>query len=94
MGFSDFIEDGRTFDAVVRNLEIVGEAARHIPADVRQRYPEVGWPGIVALRNIVAHEYFGVDEEIIWDIVRTKVPVLLEQVQRILQDEEFQSSGA
>ncbi len=62
--------------------------------EVRQQYPEVGWPGIVALRNIVAHEYFGVDEEIIWDIVQTKVPMLLEQVQHILRKEEFRNGGA
>ncbi len=94
MSFYDFIDDERTFDAVVRNLEIVGEAARHIPAELRQRYPEVGWSGIVALRNILAHEYFGVDEEIVWDIVQNKVPVLREQVQRILQDEEFQNESS
>lgn len=93
MSFSDFVEDERTFDAVIRNLEIVGEAARHIPAEVRQQYPEVGWSGIVALRNIIAHEYFGVDEEIVWDIVRTKVPALLEQVRHILRDKKFQDGG-
>ncbi|MCX7855683.1 MAG: DUF86 domain-containing protein [Anaerolineae bacterium] len=93
MGFYDFVEDERTFDAVVRNLEIVGEAARHISAEIRQRYPGVDWARIVALRNIVAHEYFGVDEEIIWDIVQNKIPVLLEQVRRILQNEEFQNDG-
>lgn len=65
---------------MVRNLEIIGEAARHIPEEIRQRHSEVEWAKIVALRNVVAHEHFGVDEEILWDIVQSKVPHLLEQV--------------
>lgn len=86
MTFDQFVEDERTMDAVVRNLEIIGEASRHIPEELTCQYPEVEWGRIVALRNIVAHEYFGVDEEIIWDVVQNKIPRLLEQIQRILQE--------
>ncbi len=85
--FDQFLEDERTLDAVVRNLEIIGEAVRHIPGEIKQRYPEVEWSKIVALRNIIAHEYFGVDEEIVWDIVQMWVPMLLQQVQQILLEE-------
>jgi uncharacterized protein with HEPN domain len=58
-----FVVDERTFDAVVRNLEIIGEAAKHIPVEVQARYPDVGWRSIAGLRDIVAHEYFGIDED-------------------------------
>lgn len=88
MTFPQFVEDERTLDAVVRNIEIVGEAVRRIPEDMRRRHPEVEWIKIVALRNIVAHEYFGIDEEIIWDVVQNEVPLLLSQIQHILREEE------
>jgi uncharacterized protein with HEPN domain len=87
LGFTEFIEDERTFDAVVRNLEVIGEAAKHIPSDVRNRYPRVAWSRIASLRDIVAHEYFGLDVDILWDVVQNHVPALLEEVQRILSQE-------
>lgn len=56
-------------DAVVRNLEIIGEAANHVPAAVRSRYPDIPWQNIIGLRHRVIHEYFGVDLSIVWHIV-------------------------
>jgi uncharacterized protein with HEPN domain len=87
LSFAEFIEDEKTFDAVVRNLEVIGEAAKHIPSDVRDRYPRVAWSRIAGLRDIVAHEYFGLDVDILWDIIQNHVPALLEEVQRILSQE-------
>ena len=55
-----FVDDDKTLDAVVRNLEVIGEAAKHVSAEVQVRYPEVTWRSIAGLRDIVAHEYFGV----------------------------------
>lgn len=85
-----FVDDDKTFDAVVRNLEVIGEAAKHVPAEVQVRYPEVTWRSIAGLRDIVAHEYFGIDEDILWDIVVNQVPQLLGQVKRILEEEGFE----
>jgi uncharacterized protein with HEPN domain len=82
LSFSDFISDDRTHDAVIRNLEIIGEAAKNVPTEFREKYPDVEWRAIGMLRNIVAHEYFGVNDEIIWDIVTNKIPILFEQIKQ------------
>ena len=83
-----FAGDEKTLDAVVRNLEIIGEAAKQVPPHLRQRHPQVEWQKIAGLRDVVIHRYFGVDEDIIWDVVRNHVPQLLEQVTRILAAED------
>ena len=85
-----FVDDERTFDAVVRNLEIIGEAAKRIPAEVQASYPDVEWRSIAGLRDIVAHEYFGIDEDILWDIIEHQVPDLLTHVRQILKHEGFE----
>jgi uncharacterized protein with HEPN domain len=85
-----FVDDEKTFDAVVRNLEIIGEAAKHVPAEVQARCPEVEWRSIAGLRDIVAHEYFGIDEDILWDIIVHQVPDLLTQVRQILERKSFE----
>jgi uncharacterized protein with HEPN domain len=87
LSFDQFVADEKTFDAVVRNLEIIGEAAKHIPVEVRERYADVKWNKIAGLRDIVVHEYFGLDEDILWDIVQNEVPALLDQMRRIIAAE-------
>lgn len=67
--FEQFIGDDKTFDAVVRNLEILGEAAKHIPDHVRESHGSVEWRKISGLRDFIAHEYFGIDHEILWDVI-------------------------
>ena len=79
-----FTVDEKTFDAVMRDLEIIGEAAKHIPDAVRTQHPGINWHKIAGLRDVVAHEYFGLDLEIIWDIVTREVPILLEQLKHVL----------
>ncbi len=74
----------RTFDAVMRNLEITGEAARHVPPEIKDRHPEVEWRSIAGFRDVAIHAYPTIDAEIVWDIVRRKAPELLQQVERIL----------
>jgi len=87
MPFDQFVEDEKTYDAVVRNLEIIGEAAKNVPEDIRLRYPGIEWRKIAGLRDIIAHEYFGIDNDILWDIIQNKIRSLQEEVRRILDKE-------
>jgi len=73
MTFKDFAKSNITIDAVVRNLEVIGEAARKLPSEIKSKSPEVEWRKIVALRNILTHEYFGVNKQIVWDVVQNKL---------------------
>jgi uncharacterized protein with HEPN domain len=70
-------------DAVVRNLEIIGEAVKHIPEAVRKNSAEVEWRKIAGLRDILIHEYYGVDAAIIWDIVENKLVALDKAIRRM-----------
>lgn len=80
MGFEDFCADTRTVDAVVRNLEIIGEASSRIPEDKKLLKPEIDWAAIRGLRNRIVHEYFGLSLSVIWAIVQTDLPILAQQL--------------
>jgi len=83
MSKEEFSRDSRTRDAVVRNLEIIGEAVKQLPEEVRARQADVEWKKIGGLRDILIHRYFGIDAEIIWDILANKLPLLKQQVSRL-----------
>lgn len=87
MTFESFCADDKTVDAVARNIEIVGEASRHIPTDVQNRYPALPWTDMRGLRNIAAHEYFQLDLSILWDTVQKDLPPLLPLLKEILERE-------
>lgn len=72
-----FVADERTYDAVLRNLEVIGEAAKRVPDDVRAQMPNVPWRAIAGFRDFVAHVYFAVDDQIVWNAVQQEVPKLL-----------------
>jgi uncharacterized protein with HEPN domain len=82
----DFVADEMAYDATLRNLEILGEAAKNIPGEIRQRYPEVDWRGVAGLRDILAHAYFALDDETLWKIVCADIPQLLSLLRQIDDD--------
>lgn len=80
-----FEVDQRTMDAVIRNLEIIGEAARHIPESIVEEYPNIPWRHIRDMRNILIHEYFGIDTTIIWQTITYDLPRLRPQLESIIE---------
>jgi uncharacterized protein with HEPN domain len=88
MAYKEFVHDDLHFDAVLRNLEVIGEAVKNISEETRIIYPNVKWRKIAGFRDIVAHEYFGVNEETVWDIVKNQVPDLLEIVKTMLEEKQ------
>jgi uncharacterized protein with HEPN domain len=85
--FDDFQDDQKTIDSVLRNLEIIGEAARHVPTEIQAYYPDLPWAEMLTMRNIVIHEYHGVNLQIIWQTVKEDLPRLVSPLKRILQEE-------
>lgn len=84
MDKNTFANDARTVDAVVRNLEIISEAASRIPEEFKVVHPEIPWRRVVGLRNRIVHEYFGVDLEIVWSVVSNDLPSLQSGLKHIV----------
>ncbi|MDT8323628.1 MAG: DUF86 domain-containing protein [Bacteroidota bacterium] len=90
MTSEDFETDEKTQDAVIRNLEIIGEAVGKLPDTILQSHPEIEWHKIKALRNILVHEYFGINIEIVWDVVQNKLRQLKSASADILKELDSQ----
>src|SRR5439155_19238752 len=84
MTYETFVADDRTRDAVIRNVEVIGEAAKRLPDDVIARAPEVPWRKVRGMRDIVAHEYFGLHSRLVWSIATTKIDELENAVRALL----------
>ena len=83
MSLEDFSRDQKSIDAVARNLEIMGEAANRLPDEFKECYSEIEWYRIVGLRHRIVHEYFGIDLEIVWQILQKDLPALRQSLSRI-----------
>src|SRR3989344_3249066 len=82
LSYEDFKANDMAIDAIVRNLEIIGEAARNMPAEVKDNNTEIPWEKMVSMRNKILHEYFGVDLEILWKTTQEDLPVLKVQIEK------------
>ena len=80
MDQTGFVADRRTYYATLHSLQLVGEAATHVPAEVRDTHSEVRWREIMGTRNRIVHAYLGIDDDVVWDIIRTDIPKLLAQL--------------
>jgi len=87
LSFDAFSEDQKSVDAVVRNLEIIGEAAKRLPDELKEKYSEIEWHKVVGLRHRIVHEYFGIDIEIIWQILQKDLPALKHKIMQIMSEE-------
>jgi uncharacterized protein with HEPN domain len=76
IGFKEWQQDDKTVDAVVRNIEVIGEAASHLPVEIQDQYKDIPWSMMKGIRNVLAHEYFGIDLKIIWKTVKEDLPAL------------------
>jgi uncharacterized protein with HEPN domain len=84
---AEFLQDETLRRAFVRSVEVIGEAAKQMPDDFKQQYPQVEWRAMAGMRDRLIHGYFGVDYEIVWDVVTNKVPALRSKVEQILRQE-------
>jgi uncharacterized protein with HEPN domain len=86
MDFKRFKKNELVVDAVIRNLEVIGEAATHIPNNIKENYSELSWKRIIGLRNIAIHGYFKVDLNIIWKIITKNIPEMMETIIKIKEE--------
>lgn len=84
--FDTFAHDRMRYSAVIREFEIIGEAVGKLSEELKAGYPEIPWQDVKDFRNLLAHEYFGIDLEIVWNTIRDDVPMLMAAVQKIVSD--------
>ena len=84
--YGQFLADSKTQDAVIRNIEILGEAAKHLPTTLTGARQDIAWKSIAGMRDKLVHDYFGVNVDILWDVLTTKLPVLLKQIDDIVHE--------
>lgn len=85
---AQFLADETLKRAFVRSIEIIGEATKQVPESIRQKYPHIQWRAMAGMRDRLIHGYFGIDYDLVWDVVINKVPELNQEIEEILQIEE------
>ncbi len=86
MDFDEFVKDRKTINAVIRSLEVMGEAVKKIPDEIRERYPEIPWKYIAGMRDKLIHEYHGVDLEIVWEVIKSEIPPIKPIFEKMLSE--------
>jgi uncharacterized protein with HEPN domain len=93
MGFEEFENDEKTIDAVIRNLIVIGEAARHVPDDISAKYPDLPWRLMGDMRNFAVHEYWGVEMRTIWKTIQEDLPPLVPSLKRLIDSEKDETES-
>ncbi len=86
MTYDDFVADEKTVFAVIEGFEIIGEAAKHIPKDIQNLYPEIDWTSMAKMRDLLIHHYFGTQYSILWETIENRIPLLLMEIPKIMRD--------
>jgi len=88
ISFGEFSADRRRRDAVIRNFQVIGEAIKNLPPEIRERYPDTDWKKIAGFRDVLTHVYFGIKLTILWDNAKNELPALKKEIRHILKQEE------
>jgi Uncharacterized conserved protein len=92
MTYEQFVADKKTVNAILRSIEVIGEAAKRVPDDVRAQYPQIPWKEMAGMRDKVIHLYFSVDNETVWLVVKERIPSLQPLIEQIVRDLEDQGT--
>lgn len=86
---NEFRKNDMAIDAVIRNFEVIGEAGNNIPKSIRDKYPNVEWKETISFRNVLIHDYFGIDVEAVWDTIKRNLPSLKKHINELLKNEDI-----
>lgn len=86
MSYEEFINDDKTLSAVIRKFEIIGEATKNLPYEIKEKYPELPWKEMAGMRNRLIHAYFGIDTKLVWDTIHMQLPKIKPELKKILDE--------
>jgi len=89
LSFTEFADNGMAVDAVIRNFEVIGEATKNVPEEIKEKYPEVEWKEAAGFRDVLIHDYFGIDLEAIWDTINKNLLSFKKHILKVLKSEQY-----